>query len=81
MFRLTKDVSVSLAGFSDAELGRYESVPDTTDPWRLMGPGAVRERGLNKIYTRIFTGSMPALYGDVPVDWETHYRSYMDADL
>ena len=91
VFRLMKDVSESLAGrvgiisllgLSDAELGGYESVPYTTDPERLMARlGAVRERGLNEIYTRIFNGSMPALYGDTPVDWETYYRSYVDTYL
>ena len=76
------DELAPLLGLSDAELGGYESVPYTTDPERLMARlGAVKEQGLNEIYTRIFTGSMPVLYGDTPVDWETYYRSYVDTYL
>ena len=34
-----------------------------------------------EIYRRIFKGSMPELYADENVDWETYYRSYVDTYL
>ena len=40
-----------------------------------------RKRDLNEIYRRIFKGSMPELYADENVDWETYYRSYVDTYL
>lgn len=91
VFRLMKNVSESLAGrvgiinllgLSDAEINGYDSEPYTTDPERLMKRiGAVKERGLNDIYARIFKGSMPELYANEAVDWETYYRSYVDTYL
>lgn len=91
VFRLMQNVSESLAGrvgiisllgLSDAELYGYESVPYTTQPERLMKrAGTVKPRGLNEVYERIFKGSMPALYADTVVDWETYYRSYVDTYL
>lgn len=90
-FRLMKDVSeslagrvgiVSLLGLSDAEIYNYESEPFTTDPQRLMKRLAVtEERSLNDLYARIFKGSMPALYAEADIDWETYYRSYVDTYL
>lgn len=90
-FRLMKNVSESLAGragiinllgLSDAEIYGYESVPFTTEPQRLMSRlDIAKERNLNEIYSRIFKGSMPELYADTNVDWETFYRSYVDTYL
>lgn len=90
-FQLMKDASESLAGrvgivnllgLSDAEICSYESVPYTTDPDRLMERiSKVRERDLNVTYRRIFRGSMPELYANPEMDWETYYRSYVNTYL
>lgn len=90
-FRLMKNVSESLAGrvgimnlpgLSDAEIYQMPSEPFTTDTGRLMNRLSVaKPRGLNEIYQRIFKGSMPELYADENVDWETYYRSYTDTYL
>ena len=91
VFRLMKNVSESLAGragivhllgLSDAEIYGYASKPFTTDPQQLLKRlDVVKARNLNEIYARIFKGSMPALYADEAVDWETYYRSYVDTYL
>lgn len=90
-FHLMKDASESLAGrvgivnllgLSDAEIYGYESAPYTTEPGHLMNRiGKVQQLDLNQIYTRIFRGSMPELYADPGVDWETYYRSYVNTYL
>lgn len=90
-FRLMENVSESLAGrvgivdllgLSDAEIYGTPSEPFSTDSSRLMARlPAVRPRGLNEIYQRIFKGSMPELYADEQIDWETYYRSYVDTYL
>lgn len=73
---------VNLLGLSDAEIYHYESTPYTTEPTRLMDRmNSVGERSLNEIYSRIFRGSMPELYADPNVDWETYYRSYVNTYL
>lgn len=91
VFQLMKNVSESLAGrvgivnllgLSDAEIHGYESEPFTTNPRRLAARlDACRERGLNEIYSRIFRGSMPELYGGENHDLETYYRSYVNTYL
>lgn len=91
VFRLMNNVSESLAGrvgivnllgLSDAEIYQEPSKPFQTDPAHLMNRLSVRTpRGLNEIYNRIFKGSMPELYADENVDWETYYRSYVDTYL
>ena len=91
VFRLMKNVSESLAGragivhllgLSDAEIYGYASKPFTTDPQQLLKRlDVAKARNLNEIYARIFKGSMPALYADEAVDWETYYRSYIDTYL
>lgn len=91
VFRLMQNVSESLAGrvgiinllgLSDAEIYQVSSEPFTTDADRLMKRlPAMKQRGLNDIYQRIFKGSMPELYADENVDWETYYRSYVDTYL
>lgn len=91
VFRLMKDVSESLAGrvgivnllgLSDAEIYSHESEPFSTEPERLMKRiSGIKQRNLNEIYARIFKGSMPELYADENVDWETYYRSYVDTYL
>lgn len=91
VFRLMKSVSESLAGrvgivnllgMSDAEIYGIPSVPFSTDAEHLMSRMSVaKPRELNEIYGRIFKGSMPELYGDENMDWETYYRSYTDTYL
>lgn len=73
---------VELLGLSDAEIYPMSSVPFSTDPKRLMERlSAARPRGLNEIYQRIFKGSMPELYADGEIGWETYHRSYVDTYL
>lgn len=91
VFRLMENVSeslagrvgiVSLLGLSDAEIYQVPNEPFSTDSGRLMERlSATKPRGLNEIYQRIFKGSMPELYADENVDWETYYRSYVDTYL
>ncbi len=90
-FRLMKDVSESLAGrvgivnllgLSDAEIYGHSSVPYKTEPEHLLKRlDETNIRGLNDIYIRIFKGSMPELYAENNIDWETYYRSYVDTYL
>lgn len=90
-FRLMKDVSESLAGrvgiinllgLSDAEIYNYPSEPFSTEADRLIKRiDTIKARNLNEIYARIFKGSMPALYADEAIDWETYYKSYVDTYL
>ena len=90
-FRLMKNVSESLAGrvgivnllgLSDAEIYQAPSEPFQTNAAHLMNRLSARApRGLNEIYSRIFKGSMPELYADENMDWETYYRSYVDTYL
>jgi predicted AAA+ superfamily ATPase len=91
VFQLMKNVSESLAGrvgiinllgLSDAEIYQEPSEPFTTDAGYLMKRLSVaKPRGLNEIYQRIFKGSMPELYADAAIDWETYYRSYVNTYL
>lgn len=91
VFQLMKNASESLAGrvgiisllgLSDAEIYDYENEPFTTDSKRLAKRLSIcKERGLNEIYSRIFKGSMPELYGGENQEWETYYRSYVNTYL
>lgn len=91
VFRLMKNVSESLAGrvgiisllgLSDAEIYGYANEPFTTDPERLMKRLQNTEmKNLNELYARIFKGSMPELYAEDSLDWETYYRSYVSTYL
>lgn len=91
VFQLMKNVSESLAGrvgiinllgLSDAEIYQEPSEPFTTDAGYLMKRLSVaKPRGLNEIYQRIFKGSMPELYADAAIDWESYYRSYVNTYL
>ncbi len=91
VFHLMKNVSESLAGrvgimnllgLSDAEIYQEPGKPFQTDREYLMNRLSERTpKGLNEIYGRIFKGSMPELYADEAVDWETYYRSYVDTYL
>lgn len=91
VFHLMKNVSESLAGrvgivnllgLSDAEIYQEPSEPFQTDTSHLMKRLSQRtQKGLNQIYSRIFKGSMPALYADENVDWEIYYRSYVNTYL
>lgn len=90
-FQLTKNVSESLAGrigimnllgLSDAEIHGVPSEPFSNDAERLMKRlNVTKPRGVNEIYERIFKGSMPELYADENIDWETYYRSYVNTYL
>lgn len=90
-FHLMKDASESLAGrvgiinllgLSDAEIYGYESTPYATMPEHLVNRiDKVQKLDLNRIYARIFRGSMPELYADPNMDWETYYRSYVNTYL
>ncbi len=91
VFHLMKSVSETLAGrvgilnllgLCDAEICQEESEPFKTDAEHLMKRLSVRrKRNLNEIYQRIFRGSMPELYADENIDWETYYRSYVNTYL
>lgn len=91
VFRLMKNVSeslsgrvgiVNLLGLSDAEIYQEPSDPFQTDTSYLMERLSTRTpKDLNEIYARIFKGSMPELYADKNIDWETYYRSYVDTYL
>ncbi len=91
VFHLMKNVSESLAGrvgiidllgLSDAEIYGEESLPFQTDSEFLMKRMKTRQpHGLNEIYRRIFRGSMPELYAEEDMDWETYYRSYVETYL
>lgn len=91
VFRLMKNVSESLAGrvaivnllgLSNAEIYQEQSRPFQTNAEYLMNRLSERTaKGLNEIYARIFKGSMPELYADESIDWETYYRSYVDTYL
>lgn len=73
---------INLLGLSDAEIYQEPSEPFQTDAEQLMNRLSVRsKKDLNEIYRRIFKGSMPELYADEYVDWETYYRSYVDTYL
>lgn len=90
-FRLMKNVSESLAGrvgivkllgLSDAEIYQEPSEPFQSDASHLMERlPRKKKKGLNEIYLRIFKGSMPELYANENMDWETYYRSYVDTYL
>lgn len=91
VFQLMKNVSESLAGrvgivnllgLSDAEIYNEPSEPFQTDAKHLMKRlTKKRKKDLNEIYSRIFRGSMPELYADDSIDWETYYRSYVGTYL
>ena len=71
---------INLLGLSDAEIYGYNSEPYTTEPNRLaMRLEKIEGRGLNDIYSLNLQGSMPELYAEEPIDWETYYRSYVDS--
>ena len=73
---------IRLSGLSTSEIQGTSSKPFTTDPKRLTERAAeVKKLELNALYERIFKGSMPRLYADKRVDWETYYRSYVDTYL
>ena len=91
IFRLMKGVSESLAGrvgivnlpgLSNAEIYHYANEPFTTDPERLLAKiNRVTPINLNETFQRIFRGSMPELYAEPGIDWETYYRSYVNTYL
>ena len=91
VFQLMKNVSESLAGrvgiinllgLSNAEIYQYESIPFKIDPVNLISRSEnIQPRELNETYERIFRGSMPELWSDLGIDWETYYRSYVNTYL
>lgn len=90
-FVMMKNVSESLAGrvgivnllgLSASEIKGMRSEAFTIDPERLLRRvNEAKRQNLTEIYARIFKGSMPKLYADTAVDWETYYRSYVDTYL
>lgn len=73
---------INLLGLSNSEIYQAPSETFTTDPARLMARmDKVKKQGLNTLFERIFKGSMPRLYAQPQVDWETYYRSYVDTYL
>lgn len=90
-FHLMKNVSESLAGrvaiiyllgLSDAEIYQEPSLPFQVNEKHLMNCLSIKaSRNLNEIYERIFRGSMPELYANRSIDWETYYRSYVNTYL
>ena len=91
MFHMMKNVSESLAGrvgivnlfgLSQSEIARVSSETFTTDKDRLLKRlDNVPAMGLNDVYERIFTGSMPAMYGENPPAHSDFYRSYINTYL
>lgn len=90
-FVMMKNVSESLAGrvgivnllgLSASEIKGMRSEAFTIDPERLLRRvNEAKRQNLTEIYARIFKGSIPKLYADTAVDWETYYRSYVDTYL
>ena len=90
-FHLMKNVSESLAGrvgiisllgLSNSEVTGVSSEVFSTDPQRLINRlENVPKQGINELFARIFKGSMPRLYAESNVDWETYYRSYVNTYL
>jgi hypothetical protein len=90
-FHLMKNVSESLAGrvgiisllgLSNSEVTGVSSEVFSTDPQRLINRlENVPKQGINEVFARIFKGSMPRLYAESNVDWETYYRSYVNTYL
>ncbi len=91
MFHLMKNVSESLAGrvgivhllgLSWSEINGVKSIPFSTEPEYLMNRATqVPKVGLSELYERIFKGSMPALYANPEIDFNTYYQSYMNTYL
>jgi predicted AAA+ superfamily ATPase len=91
MFHMMKNVSESLAGrvgivnllgLSASEITGTESEPFTTDKDRLLKRLDSQPKiGLNDVYQRIFTGSMPAMYSENPPAHSAFYRSYINTYL
>lgn len=90
-FQMMKNVSESLAGrvgiinllgLSTSEINGTPSEPFSTNPDKLMKRINTQQRmGLQEIYQRIFTGSMPKLYAQPETDLETYYQSYISTYL
>lgn len=86
-FQMMKNVSESLAGrvgiinllgLSSNEINGTPSMPFTTNPDELMQRmPSRRQMGLQEVYQRIYTGSMPRLYAQPDTDQETYYQSYV----
>ena len=91
MFHLMKNVSESLAGrvgivnlfgLSQSEIARIPSQAFDIDHKRLLARLKIAQKAdLHEIYGRIFTGSMPVLYGDNPPERSDFYRSYLNTYL
>ncbi|MDD2534666.1 MAG: ATP-binding protein, partial [Eubacteriales bacterium] len=73
---------INLLGLSTREIKGLPSRVFTTDANQLMDrlPNAPKQ-DINDLFSRIFKGSMPRLYANEAVDWETYYRSYVDTYL
>jgi predicted AAA+ superfamily ATPase len=91
MFHMMKNAGESLAGrvgivnlhgLSQSEIAGVASVAFDTDTDRLLTRAAEAPKmGLNEVYGRIFTGAMPALYGENPPVLADFYRSYINTYL
>jgi predicted AAA+ superfamily ATPase len=69
---------INLLGLSSSEINGVSSTPFDTDAKRLMQRAQeVPKIGLKDLYERIFLGSMPRLYAEKGIDWESYYRSYV----
>lgn len=90
VFQTMKNVSESLAGrvgiiellgLSNSEINGTKSEPFIPNPEKLMARiNNVKKMDLMQTYTRIFKGSMPALYAE-EIDLETYYKSYVNTYL
>ncbi len=90
VFQTMKNVSESLAGrvgiiellgLSNSEINCTPSQPFIPTADKLMARiKAVKKMDLMQTYTRIFKGSMPAVYAD-NIDLETYYKSYVNTYL
>ncbi|HBU11543.1 MAG TPA: ATPase [Clostridiales bacterium] len=91
MFHMMKNASESLAGrvgivnllgLSQSEIAGVASEAFTTDKDRLLKRlGVVPKMGLTDVYTRIFTGPMPAMYNENSPGHADFYRSYINTYL
>ncbi|MDR1589213.1 MAG: AAA family ATPase, partial [Oscillospiraceae bacterium] len=90
-FHMMKNVSESLAGrvgivnllgLSQSEIAGVPSEVFSTARDRLLARiEKTRKIGLLEIYSRIFRGSMPVLYGENPPELSDFYRSYINTYL
>ncbi|MDR0513677.1 MAG: ATP-binding protein [Coriobacteriaceae bacterium] len=91
MFHMMKNVSESLAGrvgivnlfgLSQSEISNTPSEVFTTDKDRLLKRLDIApKQGLQDVFVRIFTGTMPVMFGLNPPSPSDFYRSYINTYL